>query len=108
MNKEEILAKSREENKNQDIYEYDVLKSAGSIATRIGLIFCCLIALLEVIFTGKVSFGSWFIFFGMLSTLFLVKFIKLHRRHELLVTVLYFALCIMFFILFIIQITGVM
>ena len=108
MNKEEILAKSREENKNQDIVEYDVLKSAGSIATRIGLILCCLIALLEVIFTGKISFGSWFIFFGMLSTLFLVKFIKLHCRHELLVAVLYFALCIMFFILFIIQITGVM
>lgn len=107
MNKEEILAKSRKENKNQDIYEYDVLKSAGSIATRIGLILCCLIAVLEVIFTGKVSFGSWFIFFGMLSTLFLVKFIKLHRRHELLVTVFYFALCIMFFILFIIQIMGV-
>ena len=58
MNKEEILAKSREENKNQDIYEYDVLKSAGSIATRIGLILCCLISLLEVIFTGKVSFDS--------------------------------------------------
>lgn len=108
MNKEEILAKSRKENKNQDIYEYDVLKSAGSIATRIGLILCCLIAVLEVIFTEKISFGSWFIFFGMLSTLFLVKFIKLHRRHELLITVLYFALCIMFFILFIIQIMGVM
>lgn len=108
MNKEEILAKSRKENKNQDIVEYEVLKSAGSIATRIGLLLCCLIAVMEVIFTGKVSFGSWFIFFGMLSTQFLVKFIKLHRRHELLVAVLYLVLCIMFFILFVIQNMGVM
>lgn len=108
MNKEEILAKSREENKNRDMVEYEILKRAGSIATRVGLLLCCLTAVLEVIFTEKVSFGSWFIFFGMLSTLFLVKFIKLHRKHELLVTALYFALCVMFFVLFIIQVTGVM
>lgn len=106
MNKEEILAKSRAENKSMDELEKNVLDKAGKISTQVGLLLCCLIAVLEVIFTGKVSMGSWTIYFGILTTQFLVKYCKLRQKHELLVTIFYCVLFLAFFALFIKGLIG--
>ena len=40
MNKDEILAKSRAENKNQDVYEQEVLKQASRSAVVVQMAFC--------------------------------------------------------------------
>lgn len=106
MDKEEILAKSRTENKSMDEYEKSVLDKAGKISVQAGLLLCCLIAILEVIFTGKASMGSWTIYFGMLTTQFLVKYSKLRQKHELLVTAFYGVLFLFFLIFFIKSLIG--
>jgi hypothetical protein len=101
MKREEILEKSRRENKGGDAWEADVLAQAGKIAVQAGLLLCCLTAVLEVTVTGKVSMGSWTIYFGMLTTLFAVKYRKMRKRHELAMTILYGGLFVMFLTLFI-------
>ncbi|WP_343208303.1 DUF6442 family protein [Anaerolentibacter hominis] len=103
MNKEEILEKSRQENKNQDIFEKDAIIRAGGVATKAGLLLCCLIAVLEVCLTGSVSFGTWTIYFGILCTTFFTKYHILHRRHELMVAVLYLMFGLCFLSLYIIR-----
>ncbi len=39
MNKEEILAKNRAENKNKDVHEQEVLKQASKSAVLVQMIF---------------------------------------------------------------------
>lgn len=107
MDKDEILAKSRAENKNKDIAELEVICQASKISGRAGLLICCVIAILEAIFTGRPSMSTWAIFFGMLAVLMLVKFVKLRRRHELLVAILYCLLFLAFFTAYILRLAGV-
>lgn len=97
MEKEKILEMSRKENKDRDIYELEIIQKASNIALRVGLMSCCLIAVLDVIFSGNISFGSWTIYFGTLSTVFIVKYSKLRKKHELFVCILY-AVCFCFFL----------
>jgi len=107
VNKEDILEKSRKENKNKDIAELEVIEQASNIAGRVGMLFCCVIAVLEVIFTGKPNLSTWAIYFSILATLMLVKYIKLHRKHELWITVLYIACFVGFFAAYILKLAGV-
>ena len=73
MNKEEILARSRNENKGMDIIELQSLEKASRIAAQVGMLLCCFVAVMEVAVTGQVSMESWLIYFGIL--MFLVLFL---------------------------------
>jgi hypothetical protein len=106
MEKEEILEKSRNENKGSDERELSVLASSGKTAAQVGMLACCLAALLQVIFNHHVSFESWMIYFSILGTIFTVKYLKLRRRHELLLAILYDGLFVFFAVLFVIGLIG--
>lgn len=106
MNKEEILEKSRKENKGADEMERSALQSAGKLAAQVGMLVCCIVATLQVAFTGMMSYESWMIYFSILGTLFTVKYIKLHNKHELWMAILYIALFIMFTVLFAVRLAG--
>lgn len=93
MNKEEILEKSRAENKGRtDEMETAVLGKAGSIAAAVGGLVCILIVLLNLVSKNsdpKVSFAAWAVYGLMQGALFLVKYVKLRRAHELVLTILF-------------------
>ena len=59
MNKEEILAKSRQENKNRDIAEIENSKSASKFAIITSAIFAGVLFLLEGIITGHNNNSLW-------------------------------------------------
>lgn len=106
MNKEEILAASRKENKNQDIVEAECLKQAGRVAYTVGCLVCYLICALQWSFTKTVNWGCWVVNFSILGTIFLVKSIKMKKRHEIFVTVCYYGLCVFFAIGFAMSLRG--
>lgn len=106
MNKEEILEKSRKENRNQDLAEMECLKQAGKIAYMVGCGVCVIICMLQWNFTKTINWGCWVVNFSILGTVFLIKFIKLRIKHELIMTILYYALCIFFLIGFIMSLLG--
>lgn len=106
MDRDEILAKARQENNNQDMCEKDAIVRASSIAIKVGMTLCCLMVILEVIFTGRINFSSWAIYFGMLGTTCLVKFLMLRVKHELVVAILYLGLSVWFLVLYIIALVG--
>lgn len=68
------------------------------------MLVCCLLAVLEVVFTGRVSYTSWTVFFCLEGTLFLVKFRLLREKHELALSILHYALFVFFFTLHLLQI----
>ncbi len=97
MDKDEILKKSREENRDRDLVEAEVLNKANGIALSVSLTICGLISLFHAIFRDSVDYAVWTVQFGMLATVMLVKFAKLRRRHELFLGLLYAGFSLFFF-----------
>lgn len=106
MNKEEVLAASRKENKNKDMAEAEYLKQASRAAYTVGCLVCCLICALQWFFTGTINWGCWVVDFSILGTIFLVKSMKMRKRHEIFMTVFYYGLCVFFAIGFAMSLRG--
>ena len=89
MQKEEILEKSRKENRNQDPYEKQVITAgfnAGAIAAGVlATVFC----LAQVLTGGGINYGLYAVVFVIPAMGFTVKAIKLRRRHEIALAVMY-------------------
>lgn len=107
MDKDEILAKSRAENKDRDFVEAEALVKGNEAALTTGVMLCSLLSVLHAIFQNSVDYGVWTVMFGMMSTIMLVKFAKLKKRHELLLGLGYMALSIFFFVFYLRQVLGV-
>lgn len=103
MNKDEILEASRKENKSKDLAELEVNYRAGNIAGRVGATVCCLISVIFVRVTGSMLCSPWIIYFSILGTHNLVRYIKLRKKSDLAVTILLFAMCILFLVLFVLR-----
>ena len=97
MNKEKVLAKARQENKGTDEREQQVLVKAGQIAFSVGGVACMLCALFNSIlemedhggtrFDPKLNTLLWAIYLSMWGSLFLYKYIKLKKKHELFLAI---------------------
>lgn len=101
MDKDEILHKSRSENKNRDYPEAEGLQKASVIAFIVGCSACVIISAVQRYFTETTNFGCWIVNFSILGTVFLVKYIHLKKRHELAMAILYFAFLLLFLVGFI-------
>ena len=107
MEKEEILAISRRENKNRDLAEAATAQQAGNIAGRIGACVCCLVSVVFVWATGTMLYSPWVIYFSILGTHSLVIYRKKKRKTELTLTILYFVMFLLFLVLFAVRLVGV-
>ena len=67
MDKEEILAKSREENRDRDFVEAEVLNHANSIALSVSLTICAIVSTLHAIFRNSVDYAVWIVQFTRVS-----------------------------------------
>ena len=76
MNKEEILEKSRKENKNRDYVEIDCMKKSTFFAMMCSICFTCLWTLLSIIATWRVNFAVIATEFFMIFSMHLYKAIK--------------------------------
>ncbi len=84
MNKEEILEKSRQENKGRDEMERDAFAKAGQTACAVGGIVCALVIIFEAIFARQVNFSIWAVYLSMTGTMLLTKYRRLGKKHELI------------------------
>ena len=107
MDKDEILARSRKENKDMDFVEAEAITKANSIALGVGMIVCGLISILHAIFKETVDYGVWTVYFSALTTIMLFKFVKLRKRHELILGLFYGVCAVMFFIFYLRNTLGV-
>ncbi len=106
MDKDEILARSRKENKGGDFVEAAVQARANTIALAVGIIVCGLLSVLHAIFADTPDFGIWTAYFSVLATTMIVKFVKLRRRHELVFGLLYLGFCVLFFVFYLRDLLG--
>ena len=92
MDKEEVLAKSRMENKNRDIYEQEVLKEANDAAVIVMMVLAVVFFTAQLLTGGGMNWSIWALAFSANMTTCWVKYIKLRRKHELALALVYTAL----------------
>lgn len=118
MNKEKVLAKARQENKGTDEREKQVLIKAGQIAFSVGGVMCMLIALINSIlsvadedgsrFDPKLNTVLWSIYLSMLGSLFLYKYVKLKKKHELFLSIMLLTVSLAGLVWTVLRMTGVL
>lgn len=95
MSKDEILAKSRNEHKDQDVFEKEVLKEAGNVGAITATILCIIFFIVQILVGGGTNYGFWAIAFSVFAASFTVKAIRLGRKHEIVIAVMYIGLTIL-------------
>ena len=89
MNRDEILAKSRSENKNKDVYEQEVLKQASRSAVVVQMALATIFFVTQIFAGEGINWGLWALVFSTNMTINWVKYIKLHRKYELAIAIAY-------------------
>lgn len=89
MNREEVLAKSRAENKNKDMYEQEILKQASKSAILVQMVLAAVFFVIQIFAGRGINWGLWAIVFSANMTICWVKYMKLHRKYELVTAIVY-------------------
>lgn len=89
MNKEEILEKSRKDNRNQDVFEKEVVRDAGNIGAIVAVILATIFFVIQILLGEGMNYSLYAIVFSVPATGFIVKAIRLKRKHEILVAAIY-------------------
>ena len=108
MEKEEILAKAQKENKGKDLAELEVTNKATNLAFTVGGLFIVALLIADWIVTG---IFKYFVLGGlmvMIAVAFIYKYIRLRKRHELVVSILYIIGAMGFLALWVTQLCGLM
>ena len=89
MNKDEVLAKSRAENKNKDVYEQEVLKQASRSAVVVQMVLATIFFVTQILVDKGINWGLWALVFSASMTINWVKYIKLRHKQELITAIVY-------------------
>lgn len=97
MKKDEILRASRNDHQNKDLPEIEVIDQAGSHAGRVGAFVCCILSWLSSMLAHTMIYSPWVIYFSILSTQWFVRFIKMKRKSDLVLSILFTVLSVLAF-----------
>lgn len=96
MNKEEILERSRKENKNQDIYEKEVIIQGNRYACIAVGVLATIFFVIQIFTGGDMNYRLYAVVFSMPMAGFWIKYIRMHKKHELLVAICYTVMVLIF------------
>lgn len=99
MDKNEILEKSRQENKGTDLFERDAMNSASQKAVAVGGLLCMFLSFSDILLGGSFNYTLWGVYLSMTGTTLLVKYFHLRKLHELIFGIIELVLAIAFIVL---------
>lgn len=89
MERDEILEKSRDEFHDRDVFENQVLQQAGNVGAAAAVILSTVLFIVQICVGGGINYGLYAVVFTIFAGTFVVKAVKLKRRHEIGLAVLY-------------------
>lgn len=107
MNREDILKKAQAENHGKDYADIEAQKSGTRAAYFIAVFLVIIVDLVNGFVLGYVNRGMDFVLFTMAFVAFLTKYIKLRKRHELIVAILWGICALCMLACWILQLCGV-
>ncbi len=106
MNKEDILAKSRNENKNGDEREERIQLRSYAISQCIGGLICMLFVFVENWVFDRSAAMIWTIYSGMMFSKSILDAIKLKRRMDIALSIIWGLVLVLNAILYIMDNIG--
>ena len=91
MEKDEILAKSRAENKSWDLYTQEIQTAATSVSSFVALFLATVFVIVQTIMGNGINVGLYAICTSAGATQFIVKAVYLKRKHDIVLTLIYAA-----------------
>ena len=99
MNKDEILDKSRKENKNQDPYAKDIFQKGVNISIVVSAILATLFYVIQILVRLGENYCLYAIVFSIPATGYLVTAIRLKNRRDITAAIVYIIVTIFFSII---------
>ena len=106
MEKQEILEKAQKENKGKDLAELDITNKATNLAFMVGGLFIVAILVVDWIITGTFKYFVLGGLQAMIAVAFIYKYVRLRKKHELAMSILYVVGSIAFLTAWIFQLCG--
>ena len=89
MNKEEILAKSKQENRGMDFVNLEASKRSMEVGWVTILVLLAIVIVVNAVTREKMSYDICFAMLAGCGTIFGYKYLKMRKKHELVITVCY-------------------
>ena len=106
MNKDKILSMAQNEGKEKDLPDLEAQKSGAWIAYTIGVILLLIVDIVNGVVLHYDNRGADFVLFSMLCALFVTKYIRLRKRHELVIAILWGITALIMLARWIMQLMG--
>ncbi len=106
MNKEDILQKSRKENKKGDEREEKIQLRSYAISAVIGALICMVFIILERNIFDRNANHIWIIYSGMIFSKYLIDAIKLKKKEKVLFSILWGSVCLIHSVLYVMDNVG--
>ena len=106
MNREEVLSRSRIENKDQDEMMVDTLKKAGKTSSEVALIITAVIFAIEAFMFNSFNFALLGVYFSLEASKDLVKYRTLKDKRNLVKGLSLCLLSILFLVAHLVRLTN--
>ena len=107
MKREDILAKAQSEGKGKDVSDIEAQKNGAWMSYVVGVLLLILVDMVNGFVLHNVNRGADFALFSMAFVMFLVKYLRLRKRHELIVAIVWGVLALSMLAVWILQLAGV-
>ncbi len=88
MNREEILARSQQENRGQDVADLEVSKASMKLGWIIVVCLLAFVSVVDAIVFERMNSEVFFAVLAATSAVFFSKYLKLRKRYELVIAVI--------------------
>ncbi|TDQ39803.1 DUF6442 family protein [Aureibacillus halotolerans] len=89
INKEDILSKSRKENKDKDLYEVEVQVHAGSVGSLTGILLATILFVTQILMGDGFDFGLYAVIISISASGFIVKATRMKRKRDIVLATVY-------------------
>ena len=107
MDRDEILRKAKAENKNRDIYELEILNKGQRVGGRVAVAVTLALMIIEMMFFDlSMNYGYYLIIMSAAAGLWIYKAIKLRRRNDIIIAVMFTVISVYSAIMAIMNLIG--
>ena len=103
MNREEILARSQQENQGQDVVDLEVSKASMKLGWLVVVCLLAFVTVVDAIVFERMNSEVFFAVLAATSAVFFSKYLKLRKRHELFIAIIEAVAAVAFLISWILQ-----
>ena len=89
MNKDEILSKSRKENKDKDLFEREILVIAGNVGGIVATLLATIFFVMQRLVGDEFNYGLYAVIVSVSAGGFVLRAIRMKRKRDIVLALIY-------------------